>query len=322
MLHFPKSWVGRAAWLSSAAAAIAACVLLVLTVKEAVPVLLSRKLAAQKPAPQVNSGFPEITTPSVAMAELAEAVRSANALSSAKCSELIDSWRGEFRDARSPARLRPFVSELTSLVQKMHHGADLLYGPSGNESVLSSFREIVVDERQLGADLQATVEGYERFLAEQDRQILRAAGISDAQQGLVQVRIPAYVQWNGALEPVVAYAVQEARRDMGRFAANWIASDEGGDQLRTMFRNAGVDGSKPGSWGDFFLDVVADVGVGVAVDSMTDPTEGLIKRLGEEMARAEQAIFEGDHGFVSELRRVKSFHEEARAQFLVRITQQ
>jgi hypothetical protein len=168
----------------------------------------------------------------------------------------------------------------------------------------------------LVADLQATIEGYERFLAEQDRQLLQKAGMSDAHGVLVEVTIPTYSNWSESLEPVFAAALDEAQRDMGRFTANWVASDAGGDALKRMMRDADIDRSEPGSFGDLFTGLVSDVVVGVVVDSVTDPTERIVARLGEEMARAEQALFASDHGFVGQLRKVKSFHEEARAQLL------
>jgi hypothetical protein len=79
-----------------------------------------------------------------------------------------------------------------------------------------------------------------------------------------------------------------------------------------MMRDANIDRSEPGSFGDLLTGLVSDVVVGVVVDSVTDPTESIIERLSQEMLQAEQAILESDYGFAGQLRKVKSFHEQAR----------
>jgi hypothetical protein len=109
---------------------------------------------------------------------------------------------------------------------------------------------------------------------------------------------------------------------MDRFTSNWEASNALGDRIRRGMRGLGVDQSKPGSWGDKFLDVVTDLGAGVGVDTMTDPTDRIMKRLSEEMIRAEQAMLDGESGLAGQLHKVKSFHEQARTKLLASAIQQ
>jgi hypothetical protein len=337
VLPFPQTFVGRVAWLSSAAAAVTACVLLGLTVKEAAPIVLgassvqipatpaivsNEQFAQSDPVPSPPKSATDGEGSRSVAKELADAVYAANEASSAKCSELVDYWRGELRDLRYPYNLHAFVKDLTSVSQKYHQGLGLLDGHSGHDSVLTSFRKLVIDERELAAGLRATVQKYVDFLAEQDRQLLRTAGVSDEHRALVEVSIPLYTNWSRAMEPVIAAAVDEARRDMDRFTSNWEASNALGDRIRRGMRGLGVDQSKPGSWGDKFLDVVTDLGAGVGVDTMTDPTDRIMKRLSEEMIRAEQAMLDGESGLAGQLHKVKSFHEQARTKLLASAIQQ
>jgi len=247
-------------------------------------------------------------------AELAGAVRSANVVSAATYARRVEAWGQYMESVRSPKRLRVFVQELIGIEQKLQQGIGLFGGgTSDEERVLALFRRHVVDERQLAAELQATVDEYERFLFEQDREIIEAAGISrDEWAASVRTARPDSAAWSQEVRAVVAWAVSESRQDAARFVASTVASDLAGDGLKSLARELGLDTSEQGSWTDSISGLGVDVVAGVAIDYATDATDDIVSRLSDEMARAEDAILAGDRGLFAALRQLKSAHETAR----------
>lgn len=246
-------------------------------------------------------------------AELAHAVRSANQTADAIYEEQVDAWRNYLQSARSPERLRAFVEELIGLEQKLQQGLELASGTSDEERVRALFNERVLDERQLAAELAATVEAYERFLSEQDRPIWEGAGVSEeAWARRLEAAQPAAADWNEALEPVVAQAVNEARQDAARFVATTVAADLTGDGLKSLARGTGLDTSEEGSVSDWLTGFVIDLGAGLAIDELTDATDDVVARLDQEMAQAEQALLDGEDGLFASLRRLQAAHVSAR----------
>jgi hypothetical protein len=246
-------------------------------------------------------------------AELAQAVQSVNEAADATYAEQVDAWRSYLQSARSPQRLKVFVGELIGLEQKLRQGLELATGTSDEERVLTLFRERVLDERKLAAEMNTTIEAYRQFLFEQDRPILEAAGVSEeAWARHVKAAKPDATDWTAALQPVVARAISEARKDAARFAATTVAADLTGDGVKKMARKAGWDTSEEGGLSDWVSGVVVDLGAGVVIDALTDATDTIVARLNQEMASAEYALLDGEEGLFASLRRIKSAHETAR----------
>ena len=220
--------------------------------------------------------------------------------------------------ARSPQQLKNFVGELLGYEQKAFVGAALLTGgTSDEEHVLTLFRRHVLDDRQLAADMNATVNAYDALLFDQERKLVEAPGISPAQWArTVNVAKPAPSNWNAAIRPVVMRATGEARQDVVRFVATWIASDWTRDGVRKVARDAGLDRTEEGSWADVITDFAVDAAAGAAWDYATDPTDRIVSRLSNEMARAEYVLLDGDQGLFAALRGIKAAHEQARAALL------
>lgn len=260
----------------------------------------------------------------VASRELAEAVRSANDVAGNVYGEKANAWRKYLAALRQPKRLKNFVGELTSLEQKFQQGVGLFDRTTSEEQrVLALFRQHVVDERQLVADMQGMVEGYEAFLFEQDRALLVAAGVpADRWSEFVGSVSANTSAWNRAMQPVVATAVSEAQRDVARFVASWVAADLLGDGIKGAARHLGLDTSEPGSLEDFITGLVIDGAAGAAIDYVTDPTDEIVAKLGRQMAQAEQTLLDGDGGLFAQLRQLYTVHAAARNQLVTPVNGQ
>jgi hypothetical protein len=323
MLSSPKTVAGRVAWLTAAVAAMSACVVAIAMIDPA-PSQLSKGSDVATVAPSGRMRAAKNASVRVAAAKLAGAVQAANAQSAETYTQQVEAWREYFQAVRDQERLRNFVGELIGLEQNLRRGIGLLDGQaSADQRVLALFRQYVVDERKVAAGLQRAVDGYEGFLAEQDREILEAAGISRAQWTTVpKVPTPDSEAWNRAMQPVVARAVSESRRDAARFVANTVVADLVGDGIKSVARKSGLDKSKQGSVADWVTGIFVDVAADVAIDHLTDPTEGIITRLGQEMARSEHELLDGDQGLCVVLHELKSAHETARGKLVAPATGQ
>jgi hypothetical protein len=248
---------------------------------------------------------------------IAAAVRSANEQSTAAHGRRVEAWRQYLRSARSPERLREFVKELTGLEQKFHLALDAFHGPRLPQRVVELFRRQVIDDRQLEADLDATVAACEQFLLEQDRPFYEQAGISrEAWTQKFQGNWRWSGGWSGFLAPVIKRATNEACVDAFRFAGTEVAGNLAGDQVKKLARQAGLDTSEEGSFGDLFTGFIADLGAGLAIDAATDATDGIVSRLADEMARAEHALLDGEGGLCWVLRQTEAAHERARNELI------
>jgi hypothetical protein len=241
------------------------------------------------------------------------AVGSARQAAAAECVRRVEAWRRYLRLARSPEQLRKFVDELTGLEQKLHLALDAFRGPRLRQRVVEVFRRRVIDDRQLEVDLDTTVAAYDQFLFEQDRQFYEPAGISREQwEQTVHGGARWVIQWSGHLAPVIELAAREACKDTVRFAAAEVAGNIAANQIKKLARDTGWDTSEVGSVRDRLSDVVAQVGIGGAIDTATDATDGIVSRLSDEMARAEHGLLEGEWGLRWVLRRTEEAHERAR----------
>jgi hypothetical protein len=285
----------RSRWLAGAAAAAGgSMLLLVLSCMGGGP-LRAHRLSAREAA------------------ELARMVASANQTSEAAFAERANAWRAHFQSARSSEQLGVFVEQLLGYEQKLYQGAELLQKQSDEQRVRALFRKYVLDDSQLVADMQATVEQYEQFLFEQDRPILAAAGVSAADWSRqLKASRPAVPKWNQALEPVVTQAVHEARQDVARFAATWVAGDYAGDGIKSLARSAGLDNTEEGSLADAFTGLVLDATAGLVIDKVMDPTDEIVARLSQRLIVAEKAILEGEEGLLTVLHQTRAAHESAR----------
>jgi hypothetical protein len=261
----------------------------------------------------VGSGGVEKLSPRE-QAELGNAVTAANQASTIAYRQQVNAWRYRLGAARSPQRLKAFVGELLSIEQKFKSSLTLVNAGTGDdERVRRLFREQILDERTLAADLTATIDGYERALFEQDRQVFEAAGISREEwNSMVRSAKPSAAAWSQAVQPVITRAVYEARQDVARFAATWVASDWAGDGIKRAAREAGWDKSEPDSWGELISGFVIDVAASAAIDAATDPTDRIVSRLGSELASAEHALLDGENGLLTVMRRIALAHESAR----------
>lgn len=246
-------------------------------------------------------------------AELSRMIASANQSSEQAFAQHADAWRADFQSARSDERLGTFVDQLIGLEQKLLQGAEMLQKKSDESRVQELFRNLVLDDRQLGADIRATVERYEQFLFEQDRPILAAAGVSpESWTRQLKASRPSNTEWSQALEPVVAQAVQEAREDVARVAATWVAGDYAGDGLKSLARGAGLDNTEKGSLADKFTGFVIDTAAGLVIDEVMDPTDAIVARLRQRLIHAEKSILDGNDGLFNVLHQAKVAHENAR----------
>jgi len=282
-------------WLAGAAAAACGSLLLLIVSCTGGNSLRARHLSAREAA------------------ELTNTIATANQTAEAALAEQANAWRARFESARSPQQLKAFVERLISLEQKIYQGVEMLQGQGDEQRVRALFRQYVLDDRQLGADMQSTIEGFEQFLFEQDRPILEAAGVSaeDWSRSLQAVR-PAMPNWSAVLEPVVAQAVREARDDLGRSAMNEVVSDYTGNGLKSLARSTGLDNTQPGSFGDMVTGVAMDAAAGFFVDAVLDPTDSIVASLRHRMIAAEQSLLDGEQGLVTVLQQTKAAHEAAR----------
>jgi hypothetical protein len=314
-MEFPKTLLGRVAWLSSACAAIAACALFGLTVKEAAPILLGVPVATSPGAPSIERGSARGVAKTPGSTKLAEAVRLANEAAGieldqrmAQCKSYLQTWVG--RDG-----IGEFVEEMTSFTQKFYQVVNSLGGQSGEKRLQEAFRDFVLDDAELSRFVDATVDGYEAFLDEQDREILRTAGIMETDI-LVDLARPTLPNCRRMVDPIIRMASGAARDDIGRAGFAWVSGAVAGYAANRAARATGLNDFEEGSWSDLAAQTGISLGAEEAIDQMTDPTERLIAIFTREVAMMGYTLFFGDQGLGSTLNYLKEEHERARVQLL------
>jgi hypothetical protein len=274
-------------------------------------------VVAMKVAALSGSGSPTKLSPRAQVA-LASKVAAANQASDATYALEAGEWRRYLQSARSTPRLHDFVGELIGLEQKLQSGLALFNaGKSDEERARDLFRKHILDERKLATEMQSAVDVYQRMLFEQDRQVFEMAGVSREEWArMIQTSKPDGSAWTQAVQPVIARAVSEARQDVARFGANWLASDWTAKGVKKAARKTGLDRTEEGGFADWISGAAVDVITGVVLEQATDPTEKIIANLSQDMTRVEYALLDSEQGLFTVMQRMKSAHESARHSLL------
>jgi hypothetical protein len=290
------------------------------------PPTFAAEARAEDEAAVPSSTAPSKPTPTqpstVDLSKLAQSARHINDISAKTLAEQEQAWREYFKSIRSRGRLAKFVGELTSLEMKLHQGLALIDRKTSDEArVVSLFHQHVVDERQLVAEMQSMVASYEQFQRDATAQMLQAAGV-DASAGLRVGSIqPNTNLWQQAMAPVLATAVGEARRDVARFAANWVAADLAGDGIKQAARGLGLNNAEPGSFEDMITGAILDGAASIVIDELTDPTDEIVSTLAKKMSAAESALLDGPDGFLTQMHNVHAAHAAAREHIIQSLSQ-
>jgi hypothetical protein len=104
--------------------------------------------------------------------------------------------------------------------------------------------------------------------------------------------------------------VREAREDVARVAATWVAGDYAGDGLKSLARGAGLDNTEKGSLADKFTGFVIDAGL--VIDKVMDPADEIVARLRQRLINAKKSILDGNDGLFNVLHQAMVAHENAR----------
>jgi hypothetical protein len=310
-MDFPKPLIGRLAWLSSAAAAVTACVFVVLTVKEAAPLVLQRAPHAKSDSDRRVE--PVSHSPSAVASEvISEAVRAANAEAALELDRRITHCRQYAESLVDREGISAFVDEVTSYSQKFHR----LFTGSSEERLWTSLRESIVDESELTEFVTSTAQGYKNFLDEQDREILRIASVEDADRGLVQTVQTFHPNCRLLLEPIVALAADEAGTDVGRKGLSLVAGFVAAAAANKVAHDMRLNDFEEGSWEDQATQIGVGLGAEHLVDKTLDPKEKLVARFTNELINLRDVWLFGDPGVKSVLEDLREAHERARAEFL------
>jgi hypothetical protein len=315
MLPFPQTFIGRVAWLSSAAAAVTACVFVGLTVREAAPLVLGLRAPHEVSDSDIRVEPVSHSASAIVSEVLSEAVRVANAEASSELDQRMAQCKSYMVTLVDRDGISAFVAEVTSYTQKLHQLANLLGGKSGEERLHKAFRDLVVDCAELGRFVDATVDGYEVFLDEQDREILRAAGVVEMYD-LADIARPTLPDCRRLVEPIIRLAGGSARNDIGRTGFVWVSGAVAGYAANRAARATGLNEFEEGSFGDLATQTGISIGAEQEIDNLTDPTERLIALFTREIGTMTYTLFFGDQGVGNTLHFLKAEHERARAQLL------
>jgi hypothetical protein len=274
-------------------------------------------LAVVAPAPTRQAA----TNP--ATAELAGAVSAVNELSDAVYGEYVGAWRQSLQSPRSPERLGAFVDELLGIQQKFQQALGLFNsGRNDAKRAEALFRQHIIDDGILVENMLATVDDYEQFLFQQDRELIEAARISHEQWSqIVGEVVPNPGYWRETVRLVLADVLSESRKDGARFAGVVVISDILGSLAQNAAREAGLDTTEKGTLRGWAAGNGYDFAVEGALEHATDQTARITKGLDDSLARAEYELLDGDFGLFTVLRQMKEAHETARTN-LVAPTQQ
>lgn len=244
----------------------------------------------------------------------------ANRASMAELKELEQAWRTVFRNARQTETLQRFVSETLDIFEKLQQVQDLALNPGATEARVGAlFRKRIMDESTVCHLLEQSLNDYCQSLDQQDQALLIKLKI-DREVGRTKlsrsVLDPA--AFKRPIHTAVSSAVTAVQNDISRSIATFVASEAISFGVKKAARELGMM-PEQGSVADFFGGLLIDIGVSVAVDAATDPTDGMVTNLQQQLATAERDILDGSPqspGFLSTLKRITEDRATARRKLL------
>lgn len=238
-----------------------------------------------------------------------QAIKESNRAAYEEFEAIQRQWREVFRQSRSRERLKGFVDETMDVFEKLRQVQDLALNPGATEiRVGALFRKHIMDEARVSQLLEDSYKNYCRILDEQDQALLiklkidRDIDRKSLSRGAVD---PAVCK--RAINAAASSAVAAVQKDLSRSVVSLVASEVVSTGVKRAARNLGVMPGEQGSLADFVSGLLIDIGVGMAVDAVSDPTAKMVADLEAQLAAAERQILDGTDlspGFFATLRRV------------------
>lgn len=251
-----------------------------------------------------------------------QALLAADRSAAAELQQIDRVWHGVFREARRDDRLRGFVGETLGFFEKVQQVQDRAFNPAATaDRVKGLFRARILDEETVCKLMEKSLREFCQRLDEQDQAMLirlridRAATRTTLSRSVID---PA--TFKKPIHAAATAAVEAVENDLSRSVASFVASEAIGMAAKRAARDFGFMPGEEGSIADFFGGLLIEIGVGAAVDAVSDPTDGMVSHLDAQLQQAEHAILEGtpsSPGFLATLRRVSKERSDARRKILL-----
>lgn len=250
-----------------------------------------------------------------------QAIKESNRAALEELDAIQRTWREVFRQSRSRQRLKGFVDETVSVFEKLRQFQDLALNPGATETRVGAlFRKHIMDEARVSQLLEESYKNYCRTLDEQDQALLIKLKIDRDidRKSLSRVAVdPAACK--RAINSATSSAVTAVQKDLSRSVVSYLASEVVSMGVKRAARNLGVMPGEQGSIADFFGGLVIEIGVGMAMDAVSDPTAKMVADLETQLAAAERQILDGTDlspGFFKTLQRVTDDRIAARRKLI------
>ena len=244
-------------------------------------------------------------------------ISAANQASLAEMNGVERRLRDAFRSTRNRAVLKKFVDESLSFMEKLRQVQNMAMNPAANEARIGTlFRQQIMDEAAVSHLLERSVTDFCRKLDDQDQTLLIALKIDREAARTSPSRLvidPATFK-----QPIATAAqatVVAVKNDIARSVATFVASEAISAGVKRAARDFGVMPGESGSAADIVTGLLIDIGVSMAVDAATDPTNKMVADLESRLANVEREILDGTattSGFVAKLRQITQDRVTAR----------
>lgn len=208
--------------------------------------------------------------------------------------EIEKRYRAFLGQCRSRDRLKPFVGELTALMQKFRIGQDVVNNEASQKRIRALMRERILDDEEFIKVASSFAESFSKFLADQDAGILVALKV-DREIPAKQFAGSNFEvgQFRREIAAAVDTSVAAAQGDVARFVANMVISDVLTRLTKEVGKGFGLVPEDDNSVESQAIGLILDVIIGAALDQATDPTDEIVRKLSDRLAAAESAILDG-----------------------------
>lgn len=281
--------------------------------------LASVAFATTQPATAQSPIYSSLPAPLPATVQAA--LDDANRASMAEFFALEQTWRNIFRETRSRPRLKGFVDETISIFGKLQQIQDLAANPRATDARITTlFRQRILDEDTVCKLAEKSLAELCEKLDEQDQTLLIKLKID---REVTRTKLAGVVvdsrTFKRPIQAAAATSVNAVRGDLSRSVASFVASEAIGMGVKSAARDLGLMPGEEGSFENVLGGLLIDIGVSMAVDAVTDPTDGMVKDLEKQLIATERAILDGtsaEPGLLTTLRRITRERADARRRIL------